>query len=106
MMVYLSSLLTYYIYFAKWDNDEKDDIEEENKVFCSWAICQILITFVESVLIYLFWGVTKVIEQDGEEGLNDIDEVLDSSWRIESSDSQPLNGQKRTSGGFLSAKRL
>ena len=60
MLVYLASVLTYYIYFAKWDNDESDDAGEENRVFVSWAICQLLLTFVECVLIYLFWGVSAV----------------------------------------------
>ena len=64
MLVYLSSVITYYIYFAKWDDDpnDTDNAREENQAFCSWAICQILLTLVEFVLICLFWGVSKKVD--------------------------------------------
>ena len=61
MLVYLISVITYYIFFAEWDGDD-DNKREENKVFCTWAICQILLTLVEFVLICLFWGVSKKID--------------------------------------------
>lgn len=58
-MVYLTALIFYYVYFALWD---QKDSKKETKVFVAWAVVFILLTAVQLVLVYLFWGLSKPSE--------------------------------------------
>lgn len=61
LMVYLTALIFYYVYFAMWDS--KDSVKE-TKVFVAWTVVYIMLTAVQLVLVYLFWGLSKPSCQD------------------------------------------
>lgn len=52
-IVYLVSLTLTYVYYSEWDTKS---VKSENKVFISFAISNILLFFIQLVLIYIFYG--------------------------------------------------
>ena len=55
LLVYLTSLITYYVYFTIWEKNTDD----ENQVFISFAVSTFLFFCVQISLIFLFLNLSR-----------------------------------------------
>ena len=55
LLVYLTSLITYYVYFTIWEKNTVD----ENQVFISFALSTFLFFCVQISLIFLFLNLSR-----------------------------------------------
>lgn len=83
-LIYLLSLVTMYSFNTKWDSK---DAKQQDKVYISTSICQILLTFVQLVLIYIFYGLGKAQsadenEQTRQDGQNLHEALVDEDARL------------------------
>ena len=100
MVIYLAAVVTNYIFVALWTETDKN---QENRVFVSWAICQLLLTVVQLVLIYIFWGLSKkeeVVEFDDVPDFKteDSKQLIKNRWTIDAT--------KQHKSSYLSANNV
>ena len=72
--IYLVSVLIYYIFDDLWTDG--DNLKQENEYYSTRTLSFVLMVIVESVLIFIFWGLSKQwIEFEETESVFEGDEI-------------------------------